>query len=121
MKRLLLISILLSFITGCVHVVSDETRSQVNQDIPMSSLFGNPDDYKGEIVILGGSIASSRNTNEGTYIEVVEKELDYEGRPKHSDETHGRFIVLYDGFLDTAIFSTGRYVTVAGEIIGKKI
>ncbi len=54
-------------------------------------------------------------------IEVVEKELDYHGRPKYSDETYGRCIVLHDGFLNTAIFSTGRYITVAGEVIGNKI
>jgi len=121
MKLLITVSLLLSLVPGCAHVVSDDLRRQVNEGIPVASLFENPEDYKGEIVVLGGAIAGSRNTNEGTYIEVVEKELDYQGRPKYSDETHGRFIVLHYGFLDTAIFSTGRYITVAGEVIGKRI
>lgn len=121
MKRTILIFILLSLVPGCAHIVSEDLRSQVDEGIPVASIFKNPDDYKGQIVILGGTIAGAKNTNEGTYLEVVEKELDYQGRPEYSDETHGRFIVFHDGFLDTAIFSTGRYVTVAGEIIGKKI
>ena len=121
MKRLIIIVTLLSLFAGCAHVVSDDLRSQVNEGIPVASLFENPDHYKGELVILGGTIAGSRNTQEGTYIEVVEKELDYQGRPTYSDKTQGRFIILHDGFLDTAIFSTGRHITVAGEVIGKRI
>jgi outer membrane lipoprotein len=121
MKRAILILIILSLTPGCAHIVSEDVRSQVNKGIPVASLFENPDDYKGEIVILGGTIAGSRNTQEGTYIEIVEKELDYLGRPKYSDRTQGRFIVLHDGFLDTAIFSRGRYITVAGEVIGKRV
>lgn len=121
MKRLILVFVILSLFPGCAHVVSDDLRNQANEGIPVASLFEHPDDFKGEIVILGGMIASSRNTNEGTYLEVVEKELDYQGRPELTDKTHGRFIVLHEGFLDTAIYSTGRYMTVAGEVIGTRI
>jgi outer membrane lipoprotein len=121
MGKLILVFTILSLIPGCAHVVSDDLRNQVNTGTPVASLFKAPDDYKGEIVVLGGTIAGSRNTNEGTYIEIVEKELDYQGIPTYSDKTHGRFIVLHDDFLDTAIFSTGRYITVAGEVVGKKI
>jgi outer membrane lipoprotein len=121
MKRSILIFTLLLLVTGCAHVVSDEMRSQVDEGIPIALIFEHPEDYIGKIVILGGDIASSRNTQEGTYIEVVEKELDSRGRPMYSDRTHGRFIILHEGFLDTAIFATGRYVTVAGEVIGNKV
>ena len=37
------------------------------------------------------------------------------------DESEGRFLVLYPGYLDVAIYNGGRKVTVAGEIQGKKI
>ncbi|MBI5665873.1 MAG: Slp family lipoprotein [Nitrospirae bacterium] len=120
MNRFILVLIILSVIPGCAHVISGDLRKQVNKGTPVAALFEHPDDYKGEIVVLGGAIAGSRNTNEGTYIEIVEKELDYQGRPMYTDKTHGRFIVLHDGFLDAAIYSTGRYITVAGEVIGKR-
>ncbi len=89
--------------------------------IPVKSLFANPDSYKGEIVILGGTIASVKNMGDGTYVEVVNKPLDNRGRPEHSDQSHGRFIIFHDGFLDTAIYSKGRHLTVAGEVLGKKL
>lgn len=62
-----------------------------------------------------------KNTDEGTYLEVVEKEVDYRGEPKDTDISHGRFLILYDGYLDTVIYARGREVSVVGEILGKKI
>jgi outer membrane lipoprotein len=121
MKRLWFILIIIFFISGCAHVVSEELREQAAADISASSLLKDPDLYKGEIVILGGSIINSSNTQEKTYIEIIEKPLNSRGRPEYTDISHGRFIIVYEGFLDTAIFSKGRYVTVAGEVMGKEI
>lgn len=109
------------FSAGCSHVVSREMRVLAENEGAASLVFKNPDAYRGKLVILGGLIAGSRNTREGTSLEIVEKELDYRGRPKATDRSRGRFIVLHDGYLDTAIFSSGRYVTVAGEVTGSRV
>jgi outer membrane lipoprotein len=108
-------------VTGCAHLVSQEIRDTVDSDLSVEELFKNPDAFKGEIVILGGIIIDSRNTKEGTYIEVLQKPLNYRGIPRDTDISHGRFIVLSPGFVDTAVFSRGRAVTSAGEVIGKKV
>lgn len=115
---LLLFTILLP---GCAHVVSKESRDRVDMGIAPIDVLKDPDAYKGKLVILGGIIASSINTEEGTYIEMVQKPLDYRGRPEDTDISHGRFLILYEGYLDIAIYSRGREVTVAGEVIGKRI
>lgn len=121
MKRSILFFSITFFIVACAHLVSKEIRYQSDESIDHSLLFTNPDDYKGKIVILGGIIASSKNTQEGTYIEVVQQPLDYRGRPIPSDKPLGRFIVLHEGFLDTAIYSRKEIITVAGEVIGKTV
>jgi outer membrane lipoprotein len=54
-------------------------------------------------------------------IEVLQKPADTRGKPKDVDESEGRFLALYPGYLDVAIYNGGRKVTVAGEIQGKKI
>lgn len=108
-------------IFGCAHVVSKELRDMAEKEIAPVDLMKTPDAYKGRIVILGGVIASSINTKEGTYIEVVQKPLDYRGRPGDTDISYGRFIILYEGYLDTAIYSQGREITVAGEVMGKMV
>ncbi len=122
MKKISPFILLLTFLFffGCAHVVSKEARDLAIKE-PDESILKNPENYKGKIVILGGIIASSINTEEGTFIEVVQKPLDSQGRPKDIDISYGRFIILYEGYLDTAIYSTGREVTVVGEVIGKKV
>ncbi len=69
-------------------------------------------------MILGGVIASTRNTEDSTYIEVLQKPLNYRGIPEDTDVSFGRFLVVSTGYLDTAIYSPGRYLTAAGEVIG---
>ena len=120
MKRLFLLLIILS-LCGCAHVVSKEIRDQADRELLPLDLFKDPDAYTGRIVILGGVIVSSKNMAEGTYIEVLQKPLDYSGRPEDSDISFGRFIIFYEGYLDTAIYSKDREITVAGEVMGKKV
>ncbi len=115
-----LMAALIFFIMGCAHVVPKEIRER-SEEIPAITLIKNPDAYKGKFVILGGIIISSKNTEDGTYIEVLQKNLDYRGRPEITDISHGRFIIFYDGYIDTAIYSQGREITVAGEVFGKTI
>jgi outer membrane lipoprotein len=81
----------------------------------------DPDTYKGKTILLSGVIISSVNLKEGTMIEVLQKPADMRGKPKDVDESEGRFLALYPGYLDVAIYNGGRKVTVAGEVQGKKI
>ncbi|MBE9502972.1 MAG: Slp family lipoprotein [Proteobacteria bacterium] len=115
-----MIFIVISF-SSCAHVISGELLERTDRTISTRSLFEDPNLWKGKIVILGGNIVGSLNRSEGTYIEVVQKELSGTGKPKFTDISDGRFLILYDGYLDTAIYSKGRLVTVAGEVMGSKV
>jgi len=121
MRRFIIVFIITSLAAACAHVVSKQVRTRAVPQISIPSLFADPDAFIGETVILGGTIAGSRNTGEGTYLEVVEKMLDYRGRPKYTDRSLGRFLVFHEGFIDSAIYARGRHVTVAGEVLGKKV
>jgi outer membrane lipoprotein len=121
MKRYLILLVIIPLVSGCAHVVSEELRDKAEKTVPVSELFRNPGAYRGMIFILGGNIISSRNSPEGTYFEVLEKPLDYRGRPRYTDISRGRFLVLHEGYLDPAIFSPGREITVAGEVLGTRV
>jgi len=120
MKQFLLLLTIISLF-GCAHVISKEMRDKAYGEPPASALFKDPDEFKGRIVILGGTIVSSTNTDKGTYIEVLQKPLDYHGRPEDTDTSYGRFIIFHDGYLDAAVYAQGRDVTVAGEVMGKEL
>lgn len=121
MKRFLFVIVVPVLVSGCAHVVSRDLRDKAEKTVPVTELFRDPEAYKGRIFILGGTIVNSANSPGKTYVEVVEKPLDYRGRPEYTDISRGRFLVLYEGYLDPAIFSGGRDVTVAGEVLGKEV
>ncbi len=79
---------------------------QVNQDI---------DKYKGSRVRWGGVIASLKNQQDETWIELVQYRLDRRGRPIDGD-SHGRFFVKIAGFLEPREYAIGREMTVVGEV-----
>lgn len=121
MRNIVILFIIAFFLSSCAHVISKDLREQIDKELRPEVLFKDPETYKGKIVILGGIIVSSKNTDEGTYIEVLQKPLDYRGRPKDTDVSYGRFIIFYKGFLDSTIYSVGKEITVAGEVLGKTI
>lgn len=121
LHRSIFIFVFIFFCIGCSHVISHDIRSISDDQLSLSAVFKDPESYHGSIIIIGGTIVRTLNKDEGTYIEVIEKPLDYRGIPKHSDSSYGRFIVIHPGFLDGELFSKGRHVTVAGEIIGSRV
>jgi outer membrane lipoprotein len=119
MRRTFLILAIAFLLSGCAHAISQELREQTDKELTAEMLFKNPEAYKGKTVILGGIIISTRNSEEGTHIEVLQTPLDSRGRPKDTDYSYGRFIFFYEEYLDAAIFSKGKAVTVGGKVFGK--
>lgn len=124
MKKYLLplvLSLILFLLPGCVYVISRDVRREVTPDLSFKEVIKDPDAHKGKLVLWGGAIIDSKNLKEGTRIVVLQKDLNSWGRPKESDKSQGRFIVLHPGYLDTAIYRKKREITVAGEITGRKV
>ncbi|MBN2655219.1 MAG: Slp family lipoprotein [Nitrospirae bacterium] len=118
--KILVITLILLLAAGCSHVISQEIRQTADPQPAYESLFTSPDSFIGRVVIIGGIIASSSNTTDGTYIEVVSRPLTYTGRPENTDTSFGRFLILYPGFLETSSYAKGREITAAGIVNGTK-
>jgi outer membrane lipoprotein len=54
-------------------------------------------------------------------VQILQKPVDLVGQPKDVDRSEGRFLALYNGFLDVAVYAKGREVTVAGEVKEKRV
>jgi outer membrane lipoprotein len=116
--RVLFISCLLAH--GCAPVISKELREQVDSKISYAVVNQNPSGSLGQMVIWGGVIIGAKNREDGTLLEILQKPCDFEGRPEETDASEGRFLALYDGYLDAAIYTEGREVTIAGRIKGER-
>jgi outer membrane lipoprotein len=105
---------------GCAPPFPKETLDKVNRNVSFQDLKKDPEQFKGTFVMLGGMIVTSKNAQEGTLIEILQKPLDTDGRPLQTDLTEGRFLVQSDTFLDPAVYHEGRLITVVAEVIGRK-
>ena len=56
----------------------------------------------------------------GLLMEIVSRALNDVARPIDSDQSQGRFLARFEGFLDPAIYSKGRDVTVVGTLNGQQ-
>lgn len=64
----------------------------------------------------GGTITHVRNKKDITVLEIVSRPLLRSGRPRHNDQTDGRFMAEISGFLDPEIVRAGRDISVIGTI-----
>ena len=119
-KKFCAIILFLFVASACAPVISRELRKNVSNELTFKEVIKKPDTHKGKIILVSGVILGSKNTKEGTLIEMLQKPADMAGRPKDVDESDGRFLAINDGYLDTAIYTRGREALIAGEIKGKR-
>jgi outer membrane lipoprotein len=121
MHRILALAVGLAILLqGCSYAISPAIAAKADRSATFDKLMTDPAPYAGKTVILGGIIAGIKNLKKGALIEVVQKELDYWGKPQRTDRSGGRFLVLHPAPLDAMIYAPGREVTVAGEIMGEE-
>jgi outer membrane lipoprotein len=120
MKKIAFMMCVALFFQGCTYAISHDLAKQADKNIPFETLENDPESYKGKLVILGGVIAQLTNIQQGTLIEVVQKPLDTWGKPRRTDQSGGRFIILYTRYLDSFVYAPGREITVAAEVQGTR-
>jgi outer membrane lipoprotein len=108
----------LPLLAGCAHPISKGFRDQVDPALSFNQILQSPNNHVGKKVVLGGMIVKTRNLQNVTEIEVVEKDLDCFGYPSDGDQSRGRFLFRKQGYLEAEIFVKGRMVTGGGTVVG---
>ena len=111
---------LLILLGGCVSVVPKELRPEIDRSISFRELKEDPDAFTGRTALLGGEIIEAKNLQDETELEILQKPLGRGDVPMDTDESEGRFLVHHSGYLDPAIYRSGRHLTVVGEVMGGK-
>ena len=105
--------------SGCATIIKpQELRGITQEKAALTQVVKSPEAYKGRTVLWGGRILRAVNKKGGTMIEILQLPLDSSDRPKDVDTSGGRFLVMYPGYLDVAIYRPGREITVAGKVQG---
>jgi len=108
-------------IAGCAPAISRDLRLAADPKIGISEVTAKPDSYQETFVLWSGIIVETRTFSSYSVIEVLERPADYQGRPRNVDISEGRFLAKKEGFLDPAVYSRGREVTVAGTVEGVEV
>ena len=113
--------VLTAFLAACTQAIPKESLNKVDPNLSFQMLIKDPESYQGKNILVGGQILEV-NVREGeSWVEVLQKPLDWQHRPKDTDESAGRLLVRFQGFLDPAIYTAGKKITVLGEVQGKKV
>ncbi len=120
MKKIVFAVLAALLLSACSPVLSRELMRQGTRDISFDQLQGTPDAYKGRLFILGGVIADTRLSEQGSQIEALYVPVDSYGYLKTWDHRQGRYLAMYPkskGLLDPVMFKKGREITFAGEFV----
>jgi outer membrane lipoprotein len=113
--------LIIVFFVGCAHPVSQKIRKGIDADIKFDSLIGDPNLFLGKRVLFGGVIVVTRNLEDGTELEIVQKNLESYGNLEAGDYSGGRFLFFSKSYLDPEIYSSGRELIGVGKVTGKKL
>lgn len=120
MKILLILSTA-ALLAACASQAPLAIRDAPPESPAIGAVRDDVDHHVGTEVRWGGTIAEVDNREDETWIEIVGRDLRDTGRPISEDSSQGRFLAKFDGFLDPAIYSEGRLLTVVGAIEGRQM
>jgi len=114
--RLVLLLVSIAVLAGCASDIPRPIREAPPNNPGIAQVLTEPEAFRQQSVRWGGVIAAVENRKEETWIEVVERPLDGEGRPQRTDRSGGRFIAKAPEFLDPSVYARNRAITVAGVL-----
>jgi len=121
MKLFFLGIALATILGGCAHVMSDEGLKLADRSVSYSELKKNPEQFAGKVILLGGIIAGTKSSGDIIMLEVAQLELFNNGLPDELSPSGGRFLAVSSDLIDPIIYRPGKFVTIIGEVKGKKI
>lgn len=118
-KKICLLGAIALFLCAC-SPFSSQVKREINPSLTLTEILSDPQRFQGETALMGGRILFTQVKAGETILEVLQFPLDYRDRPKPSNETQGRFLAVFTKYLDPAIFSQGRLITIVGQVAGTK-
>jgi outer membrane lipoprotein len=105
-----------ALLAGCASNIPKEIKEAPPGNPMVAEVRADAARFTGAHVRWGGTIAAVDNQASETWVEIVARELDGSGEPRQTDRSSGRFIAVIDGFIDPALYSEDREVTVSGVV-----
>jgi len=115
----LLLILGLIFMVGCVPAIDTSLQKEADSRVGFAALSANPDQYKGQLTILGGEVMSVTPWKQGSLLMVDQRQLDNRFFPVGA-ASGGTFLVESDEWLNSNKYVPKSKVVVAGVVEGRK-
>lgn len=103
-------------LAGCASSIPDIIRNAPSGNPGVGEVRTDPSLLIGARVRWGGTIVAVENRASESWIEIVARHLERDGRPQESGASEGRFLARIDGFVDPVVYAKGRRLTVVGAL-----
>lgn len=103
-------------VTGCGHVISQAERTAA-RELPVGELLREPAAHDGEIVLLGGVIATCVGDEQRATLEIIPWRLDRWGEPVAVDAPWQRLAIASTAPLDPQLYASGRLITLTAQVV----
>ncbi|OGV41391.1 MAG: hypothetical protein A2X46_16310 [Lentisphaerae bacterium GWF2_57_35] len=118
--RLQLVLSAIFFLTGCALLdIPPNLKARISKDIRFQDVLRDAEAFKGRTVMWGGQIVKVTHAKDGSYAEILQIPLTWEGSPTYSDASEGRYLVVFKQYLDAEVYRPRRKVTIVGEVLGR--
>jgi len=119
MVRTLAIAALLVLTTACATTPDFDTEG-VALEVTPEQAVSESRRLEGTRILWGGVIVAARNLEDTTRLEILGYPLDGRQRPVTDAEAQRRFLAVHEGYLETADYAQGRWVTLTGPLAGTR-
>jgi len=106
-------------LSSCAPAISPALQQAAGARVDFADLSAQPDKYEGQLVILGGLVMSVQPWENGSLLEVDQRELNERLFPIGA-ASGGSFLAASDEWLNSQWYVPKSRVVVAGVVQGKK-
>lgn len=107
--------------TVLISACSSHVPPEISQDIisspQITEVRTHTDTFISHSARWGGVIIDTENKQSSSKLTIIAFPLDSNGRPEISDQSTGRFIAVFDDFLEPQLYGSEREITVYGTIL----
>lgn len=106
---------------SCALQMPEAIAEEPSNNPEFAAVIAQPNDYRGDQVRWSGTIIAVENRGKhDTVLIIASQALDSEGKPLADASSQGQFMAKVNHFLNPSIYTKGRFVTVAGTIVGSE-
>jgi len=105
------------FLASCATIPS-EFVSQVDPNLTLVDAKHAPDQWRGKVFLLGGTVNGRTDLPDGTRLRIHEHQVDVQSRPYREGPSEGDFWVMVRPPVNSAPYQVGQGVTLVGRLTG---